>query len=89
MAAKREDYKPVPPKRSLLVHVTYHYRGRGKPLRYDDDPVWNDLFARSQHVLEAMAEEALEDVAAGRTEPMDVWLEGDDDDLDSSNLPQA
>lgn len=42
--------------------------------RYDDDPVWDALFAKSQHVLEAMADEALSDHLAGRTQPMDVFF---------------
>ncbi len=36
------------------------------------DATWDALFARSQHVLEAMAEEALQDLRAGRTEPLDL-----------------
>jgi hypothetical protein len=32
---------------------------------------WNDLFARSQHVLEKLAAEAMAEHEAGQTEPLD------------------
>lgn len=38
---------------------------------YDDDPVWNALFAQSQEMLAHMADEALAEFLAGKTEPLD------------------
>ncbi len=42
--------------------------------KYDDDPVWDALFEKSQDMLVAMANEALADHLAGKTVPMDVFL---------------
>ena len=42
------------------------------PPAYDDDPVWDALFARSQDVLARLADEALAERRAGRTEILDL-----------------
>jgi hypothetical protein len=31
------SYKPVPPRRSVVITVHYRFRGRGQPLPYDLD----------------------------------------------------
>jgi hypothetical protein len=36
-----------------------------------DEARWAKTFAETQHVLEKLAEEALEDLKAGRTTPLD------------------
>lgn len=37
----------------------------------EDEREWDDQFAKSQDVLEMLADEALANLAAGRTEPLD------------------
>lgn len=37
----------------------------------DDQRRWDEVFAQPSEVIERMAEEALEDHRAGRTEPLD------------------
>lgn len=51
-------------------------------MTYDDDPTWDALFAKSQPMLMAMADEALADAKAGRTQPMEAFLEEKDRTLD-------
>lgn len=46
-------------------------RRMGPRRRYDDDPVWDALFARSQDVLIRLGEEALVEARAGLTKPLD------------------
>jgi hypothetical protein len=38
----------------------------------EDDRRWDELFARSPHVLQAMADAALADLRSGNTEPLDL-----------------
>ena len=56
------------PKGNLWDSITKRLNAR--PV-YDDDPVWNALFAQSQDILMQMADEALAEYLAGRTEPLD------------------
>ena len=40
-------------------------------LKADDEATWDAAFAASDHKLDKLAEQALDDYRAGRTEPLD------------------